>query len=53
MAMDTQRVLGGRSIELSEEDYVVAAIFLYVDIMYTFYLLLQAFGKSKDGDGGK
>ncbi|KAL3311615.1 Fas apoptotic inhibitory molecule 2 [Cichlidogyrus casuarinus] len=41
LAFDTQRILGGKHIELSEEDYVDGALQLYVDIMQIFIYVLQ------------
>ncbi|CAE8608820.1 unnamed protein product, partial [Polarella glacialis] len=38
---DTQQILGGRSIELGVDEYVFAALNLYLDIINLFITLLQ------------
>lgn len=40
LVVDTQMLLGGRSIELSVDDYVLASFCLYVDIIQIFLYLL-------------
>ena len=40
VAYDTQLIIGGRKYELSEEDYVVAAVMLYADFVMIFLYLL-------------
>ena len=44
MAYDTQMIVGGRKYEYSEEDYVAAAVQLYLDVVYIFLFLLQIVG---------
>ena len=41
---DTQLIAGGRSHELSLDDYVIGTLILYVDIMMIFLELLRLFG---------
>ena len=44
---DTQLIAGGRSHQLSLDDYVLGALMLYVDIMMLFLELLRLFGEHK------
>ncbi|KAK7092850.1 protein lifeguard 3-like [Littorina saxatilis] len=44
LVYDTQLILGGRREQLSEEEYVLAAMNLYVDIMYLFLDMLRLVG---------
>lgn len=46
LAFDTQLIMGGKKYEISPEDYVFAAMMLYVDIIYIFLYLLSLFGGS-------
>ncbi|KAF7493351.1 Protein lifeguard 1 [Sarcoptes scabiei] len=41
LAIDTQLIVGGRSIELSEEEYILGAIKIYTDIIEIFIYLLH------------
>lgn len=43
LAYDTQLIMGGRTIELSEEEYIFGALQLYMDIVNIFLLLLAVF----------
>ena len=36
--------MGGNKYEISPEDYVFAAMMLYVDVIYIFLFLLSLFG---------
>jgi FtsH-binding integral membrane protein len=45
LAVDTQLIVGGKRHELSAEDYIVAALFLYIDIVFIFIDLLALLGK--------
>lgn len=47
---DTQAIIGGRRIELSPEEYVLAAVQLYVDIIEIFLNLLQLVGACTESD---
>merc|ERR1712071_537873 len=45
LAMDLQMIMGGgRSMEYSEEDYVLAAISIYLDVLNIFLYVLECFG---------
>ena len=48
LIIDTQMILGGRSIELSIDDWALAAMLLYIDIIQIFLYLLQLLGSSND-----
>lgn len=39
-------VIGGKKFEISPEDYVFAAIQLFLDIIYIFWMLLTLIGGS-------
>lgn len=45
---DTQQIIGGKRIELSEEEYICGALTLYVDIMQIFWAILTLFGFSQN-----
>ena len=44
LAIDTQMLIGNKRLKYSEEDYVDAALQIYLDICQMFLYLLQAFG---------
>lgn len=44
LAIDLQMIMGGKKHEISEDDYVFAAINIYLDILNIFLYLLQMFG---------
>lgn len=44
LAIDIQMVIGGKRYEYSPEDYIVAAIQLFLDIIYIFIYILQILG---------
>ena len=44
LVFDIQLIAGGRSHEISMDDYVIAALLVYVDIMMIFIELLKLFG---------
>lgn len=46
LAFDTQLIMGGKKHEISPEDYVFAAMMLYVDIVYIFLFILSIFGNN-------
>ena len=51
IVFDTQMILGGKSsMQFGVDDYVAAAIALYVDIISLFIYLLQLFGEQRRGD---
>jgi FtsH-binding integral membrane protein len=41
LVIDTQLIMGGRKIALSIDDYVVAALLLYIDIIQIFLYILS------------
>ena len=45
--IDTQLIMGGRSVEFSLDNYVLGAVFLYVDIIGLFLKLLRIFGSRR------
>ena len=45
LVFDIQLIAGGRSHELSLDDYVIGALLIYVDIMMIFLELLRLFGE--------
>ena len=45
LAIDTQMLFGHKKYKFSEEDYINAALQLYLDISVMFLYILQAFGK--------
>ena len=47
---DTQLLLGGHRMKFSEDDYILASIVIYVDIIILFLKLLDIFGKDKDNE---
>ena len=42
LVIDTQLMVGGRRLQLHPEDYITAALELYLDIFYIFIVLLGA-----------
>ncbi len=42
---DTQLLMGGKKYELSMDDYVIAALLIYIDIIYIFLYVLSLLGK--------
>ncbi|KAI6199311.1 hypothetical protein M3Y96_00613400 [Aphelenchoides besseyi] len=46
LAIDIQMLMGGRKFELSPEDHIFAAIQIFMDIIYIFWMLLSLFGNS-------
>jgi FtsH-binding integral membrane protein len=48
LAIDIQMIMGGRKYEISPEDHVFAAIQIFLDIIYIFWMLLQLFGSSNN-----
>ncbi|VDK39377.1 unnamed protein product [Gongylonema pulchrum] len=47
LAIDIQMIMGGRKFEISPEDHIFAAIQVFLDIVYIFWMLLTLFGSSK------
>ncbi|CAG2111291.1 unnamed protein product [Medioppia subpectinata] len=48
LAYDTQLITGGKKYEISPEEYVMASIMLYVDIVYIFLMILQLVSSGRD-----
>lgn len=46
LAFDTKMIMGGGRFQLDPDDYIVAVVQLYVDIVQIFLYLLQIFGRS-------
>jgi FtsH-binding integral membrane protein len=44
---DTQLTIGNKSNKLSEDDYILAVMMLYLDIINLFIYILSFFGNSK------
>ena len=49
LAYETQLIFGGKKYEYSPEDYVVATIQLYVDIVNIFVFILSIIGGGNKG----
>lgn len=47
LAYHTQLLIGNRKYSISEDEYVFAALSLYVDIVQIFLFLLQIIGAAK------
>ncbi|XP_053119788.1 protein lifeguard 3-like [Hemicordylus capensis] len=45
LAYDTQLLLGHKTITISPEDYVFAAILIYIDVIYIFFYILRIVGR--------
>lgn len=41
LVIDTQMIMGGKSLELRVDEYVLAALLLYIDIIQIFLYILQ------------
>lgn len=44
LLFDLQLIMGGRTVELSPEEYILAAVMLYIDIINLFQYMLILFG---------
>ncbi|XP_070537004.1 protein lifeguard 1-like [Ptychodera flava] len=47
LAIDTQLICGGKKHELSPEEYIMAALCLYIDIVYLFLIILSIVEKGQ------
>lgn len=47
LIIDTQMIVGGKSFAISMDDYVVAALLIYIDIIQIFLYILQILGGRK------
>jgi FtsH-binding integral membrane protein len=45
---DTQMLIGSRGKKFTEDDYILAAISLYLDIIVLFFQILKIFGENKN-----
>ena len=41
LVFDTQQIVGGKRFSLDYDDYIIGAIFLYIDIIRIFLFLIQ------------
>ncbi|XP_072558357.1 protein lifeguard 2-like isoform X1 [Paramormyrops kingsleyae] len=48
LAFDTQLLMGSKHYSISPEEYVFAALNIYLDIVYIFTFILQLFGSQHD-----
>uniref|UniRef100_A0A7I4YST4 Protein lifeguard 1-like n=1 Tax=Haemonchus contortus TaxID=6289 RepID=A0A7I4YST4_HAECO len=48
LAIDVQLLMGGRKYEISPEDHIFAAVQIFLDIVYIFWMLLSLFGSSNN-----
>lgn len=48
LAFDTQLIIGGRKYDINPEDYIFAAMMLYVDVIYIFLFILSLLGGSSN-----
>ncbi|KHJ77032.1 hypothetical protein OESDEN_23348 [Oesophagostomum dentatum] len=46
LAIDIQLIMGGKRLELSPEEYIFAAMQIFLDILNIFLFILQIFGKN-------
>lgn len=44
LIVDTQLIMGGRKVELGIDEYILAAMMLYIDIIQIFLYLLRLLG---------
>jgi FtsH-binding integral membrane protein len=48
LIIDTQMILGGRTVELAVDEYFLAAMLLYIDVIQIFLYILELLGSNKD-----
>ncbi|KAK6738000.1 hypothetical protein RB195_020221 [Necator americanus] len=48
LAIDTQMIVGGKRYEISPEDYIFAALMLFIDIYQIFITMLSLFNAAND-----
>lgn len=48
LTMNLQMVLGGRTIEICEEDYALAAFLIYTSILDIFLKMMQIIGLAQN-----
>ena len=44
LIVDTQLIMGGKQVELAIDEYILAAMLLYIDIIQIFLYLLRLLG---------
>ncbi|CAB3397335.1 unnamed protein product [Caenorhabditis bovis] len=47
LCLDIQMLMGGKKIEISPEDYIFAAVEIFLDIIQIFWLILSLIGNSR------
>ena len=50
---DTQKIMGGKRVEIGIDDYILASYILYQDIIILFIKLLKILMENKERDEGK
>lgn len=48
LAFDTQLLIGNKRYTMSPEEYIFAALSIYLDIIYIFSFFLQIFGTKRE-----
>jgi FtsH-binding integral membrane protein len=48
LIIDTQMIMGGKSVELNVDEYALAALLLYIDIITIFLYILQLLSNNRD-----
>ncbi len=48
LAIDIQMIMGGKKYEISAEDYIFAAIQVFLDIINIFLLILSLIGGNRN-----
>lgn len=48
LIIDTQRIVGGKSVELKSDEYITGAMLIYADIIVLFLKILSLLSKKKD-----
>lgn len=46
--IDIQLIMGGRRMEIGEEDYILASLMLFVDIVQIFQYILMLVGVNQE-----
>lgn len=48
LIIDTQRIVGGKRVELKSDEYITGAMLIYADIVVIFLKILSLLAKKKD-----
>lgn len=48
LVIDTQMIMGGRTVELAVDEYFLAAMLLYIDVIQIFLYILELLGSNRD-----